>query len=274
MPLISLTTLYVKDTLVKQLDDANKNVYIQYGFENIIKGIAQLQTSLEQAEAKHLAEEESLIKKYEGIIGVRKLRLLKSFNLNSTLYDPKFTHGFLPIEVQYEKDKLIAIENEEIIKTNTEIINQVAQTMELAGIGKTTLKHATSRSKTKTSFPATWWLELTSLYPSTWNNIHPLWNLKGLEADYAFLRKQYELYLIDLKQKEVENAKEKQAKEFREQLEKAKQQEAILIAHTCLRYALDPSKVTTRLELDSLLIEKGEIPDSIIEALKNELSLT
>lgn len=253
------------------LDTLMNNYNFKYGFGQLLRGINEIVKEKDATISALQKEKATIIDKYEGIVNIKKLAFPRGFKLYTYKGLADTTKLNLSVlKEEYEKDLIIAEENEKVLIENTKIIGSVIKTMELSGIDKSITKYKTARSSTKITVDATWFSELKNLYHSDFNPSSFSYKKMALDAWYSQLTA-----MVSKAQKEaliIKETEEKQ-KDLLLKQEKEKQIEAIIIAHTCILYHLDPLKITSREELDKALIELGHVPNSVIQALKLELNL-
>lgn len=266
-------TNYLTQQHIEALDALMTNNYeFRYGFEQLIKGMTNAINNKEAAINALKKEQAAIIEKYENIINIKKLTQPKLFQLRTFNINPA-DYASIPltiVEKTYDEDLLVADQNEIIINDNTKVIDNVVKTMELSGIAKSVTKFKSARSSTKITVDAEWYAELKREFISNYNPAATNYRkttLVSLRINLvSAINKANEDKAKLLREKSIQE--ERQAK-----FEKEKQQEAIIIAHTCINFKLDPLKITSRNELDKALIEMGHVPDSVINALKQELNL-
>ncbi len=264
-------TDFLTNELVEGLDMAQElDYYMKNGIDYVARGIKSAVEKNRKLVEQHKIEKAALIEKYEGMISVRALQQIKPFQLKnyiSNVRDNAFSLRIMENFVTYYNlDLLVAEENEQILKHNTEVIDTIANTMMTAGISKTVIKYKSTRSSTKISVDAEWWKELKENYHSNHFSAKGQFTKTSLDEIYKMVLLEKQIYDSDKLANAAKLEKENQEA-------KAKQQEAILIAHTCIKFNFDPITIATRSELDTALINIGEVPASVIETLKRELSM-
>jgi hypothetical protein len=275
MPAIKETkTFNMTQELLEGMDMANElDYYMKNAVEYMSRGIKGAVEQKRKTALLHQAEKEALIAKYEGITNVKKLQTITMFSLQNKLLEARGSQFDMvlmgKLETLYHEYQKIAEQNEIIILHNTEVIDAVVKTMTTAGIEKVIYKFKSARSSVKVAVDAEWWKELKENYVSKYYTSYEQYTKKKLDEVYnQILIEKATFDAANLKAKQEHDAiAEKEAKAV-----KAKQQEAILIAHTCIRFNFDIAKVTNIQELDQALIQIGEIPSSVLDALKKELS--
>lgn len=272
MPLIpEQRTNNLTDDQLKKLDGLANNSELRYGFDYLFKGITNGLYQKDQKIAQLELDKTKLVEKYEGMINIKKLMLVQPYKTwNFNLSDVSKV-DIVALNSAYQADLLTVVENEKAIQNNTEVITTVIKMMDSIGIPKQITKFKSPRSSVRITVDAEWYVQIRDSFVSAFSGNVNLYKKASLDNLYAEIVKKRSV--IDEQLRKEQEIKDKAAAEHA-YFEKKRQQDAIIIAHTCLRYGIDVNLVSSREDLDKILIEKGEVPDSVIQNLMKELSLT
>lgn len=264
-------TNVLSNSHVKALDAiAKADDKIYWALDYLSSGVRRALEKKEQVIEDYTKQVTELKSQLEDATKLTKLKTVQPFTISyfvSSLTSNKFSaQAIQAYEEKYVQHLAIAAENELVIKHNTQVLNNLVKMFELIGLSTTITKYKTASSKTKITVDAEWWRELKESYISEHHPSYRLYITAEVERINTIARKEISSYFDQVKKQEElrsqELSKEKEAR-----------REAIVIAHTCLKFSLDPLEIATRGELDAALIERGYVPQNVINDLIKELKL-
>jgi hypothetical protein len=262
MPLINKDLKNISPSLVEKLDNIPN-----YTQRSLITSLVDTFTSANEREVKlveqHTTAINTVVNKYEKILNITTFKPPIPLKLSIQIFNPTFT-SLIEVEKLYEEDFITAQENEIIIKNNTETLDAVVKYLEKVGLHAKVYRYPNTRSTIKKEFEAEWYKEIKETFITNFSINRHVYLPKHLSEIYEKIKKQYNEHFI--KEKEVEVLKAKETENLL-----AVKREAILIAHTCIKYNIDPVTVTIRSDLNARLIEMGFIPDSVLNDIAKEI---
>ena len=255
----------------------NIGYWMEQSVRHLATAIKVAHEEKEKAIVAAAQTKDALEAKVESVIGIKKIEQIKTFALQPiyeklyTLQPEKIPSELLAsVEEIYKNDLITAQLNEKIVEQNEKTVKAIITTMELAGIVRSYEVFKNSRSKTKITVDAGWVKEVKKIPIKSDRNSWTSGTKDYLDQMYATcLRKLKELKLKE----QAEKDRLEGERVVKEQLEKAAKIEAVLIAHACIKFNINPMEVSTREMLDEKLLSMGEVPYSVMELVRKELGL-